>query len=143
MPMTTNQNTNLHLPDYSYNDPSLWFLLVENKLSANGITDDSAKFIITSSALPMKIAAEIRDVLENPTQNNKYGTLKSTLIERLSVSERERVRQLLSNEQLGSRKPTQLYRDMLSLLGNQKMLWMKNSSRKCSFRECQITFSKF
>ena len=126
VPTAVPQHLNLNLPAFSYDDPSLWFLLVENKLNATGITDDNSKFIITSSALPMKIAAEVRDVLEHPGEENKYDTLKAKLVERLSVSERERVRQLLSNEQLGTRRPSQLYRDMLALLGGNKNSFDEN-----------------
>ncbi|CAB3259814.1 unnamed protein product [Arctia plantaginis] len=47
------------------------------------------------------VAGEVEDIILNPPATNKYTTLKEQLIQRLSTSEEERVRRLLSEEELG------------------------------------------
>ncbi|XP_064468670.1 uncharacterized protein LOC135382628 [Ornithodoros turicata] len=48
---------------------------------------------------------------------NPYDTLKAALLERTTASERKRFQELLSAEDLGDRRPTELLRHMQNLLG--------------------------
>ncbi|GFY00947.1 uncharacterized protein TNCV_1363531 [Trichonephila clavipes] len=50
-----------------------------------------------------------------------YEKLKNQLINRLSLSEEQRVRKLLGREKLGDRKPSQFLRHLRSLAGDIKI----------------------
>ncbi|XP_064469742.1 uncharacterized protein LOC135384471 [Ornithodoros turicata] len=63
--------------------------------------------------------AEIRDIVINPPSSNPYDKLKEQLIKRLSESQQQRLRQLLTTEELGDRTPTQFLRRMYQLLGDE------------------------
>lgn len=60
----------------------------------------------------------MRDLLLHPPADNPYSVLKDQLTRRTSVSEERRLQQLLTGEELGDRKPTQLLRRMEQLLGD-------------------------
>ena len=54
----------------------------------------------------------------SPPTDKPYSHLKAELIRRTSVSEQKRLHQLLTQEELGDRKPSQLLRRMEQLLGS-------------------------
>jgi len=51
----------------------------------------------------------------SPSANDPYTTLKTKLVRRLSASRDQRVRQLLTQEEMGDRKPSQFLRHLISL----------------------------
>ena len=73
-------------------------------------------YIIAS--LSPEVATEVRDLILQPPPEEPYNRLKEQLIKRTGVSEQRRLQQLLSSEELGDRKPTQLLRRMQQLLGD-------------------------
>ena len=68
------------------------------------------------------MAAEVRDILIRPPEDEPYDTLKEVLTRCTTLSESKRLEQLLSAEELGDRKPTQLRRRMQQLLGDKSPL---------------------
>ncbi|XP_054257400.1 uncharacterized protein LOC128982465 [Macrosteles quadrilineatus] len=134
---STSQNMSVNrvavkLPPFWPERPSLWFCQVDSQFLISGITNDDTKFHYVVSQLDTGIAAEVEDIITNPPQGDKYGHLKKKLIERLSASEEQRVRRLLSEEDLGDRKPSQFLRHLRSLAGSTplqdnmlRQLWLR------------------
>ena len=70
------------------------------------------------ASLSLEIAFEIRDLLIRPPTDAPYDNLKAELVKRTAASEQRKLQQLISGEELGDRKPTQLLRRMQQLLGD-------------------------
>ena len=60
------------------------------------------------AVLAMEVATEVRDLILNPPDDAPYDLLKATLIKRTEASEQRKLQQLLTAEELGDRKPSQL-----------------------------------
>lgn len=110
------------LPAFWGNRPALWFRAVEAKfnLALPKITREVTRFEHVICVLPPEVAAEVSDIIENPDPTKPYTKLKEEIIKRMSLSEAQRLKQLLSGQELGSRKPSQLLRHMKSLVGDEQ-----------------------
>ncbi|XP_077514870.1 uncharacterized protein LOC144125391 [Amblyomma americanum] len=108
----------LRLPQFSPADPQLWLALVNNQFTVGRIISQAQKFHHVAASLPPEIATEVRDILINPPASAPFDTLAAELIRRAAVSEHRRLQQLISSEELGDRKPTQLLRRLQQLLGD-------------------------
>ncbi|XP_063831757.1 uncharacterized protein LOC135080964 [Ostrinia nubilalis] len=106
------------LPPFWADKPTTWFGLVEAQFHIAGITQDITKYSHVISMLDTRVADEIEDIIASPPKENKYECLKAELTKRLSTSREQRIRQLLSEEQLGDRKPSQFLRHLRSLAGD-------------------------
>lgn len=107
----------IRLPPFWSHNPTVWFLQVECQFALGGITSQLSKFRHVVSVLPQEVAAQLIDVLTAPPTANQYDALKAALLERTTASERKRFQELLSAEDLGDRRPTELLRHMQNLLG--------------------------
>ncbi|XP_064463483.1 uncharacterized protein LOC135374455 [Ornithodoros turicata] len=61
---------------------------------------------------------QVVDILSVPPANAPFEALKTAILERTTASERKRLQQLLTAEELGDRRPSQLLRDMQNLLAD-------------------------
>ena len=105
------------LPDFWPADPALWFARAESMFNMRGIKDQRTKFDHVAFAISNEFATEIRDILMHPPNDQPYDSLKGELIRRLQISEQKRLWQLLTEEELGDRKPSQLLRRIQQLVG--------------------------
>lgn len=105
----------VRLPQFWAEDPEIWFAQVEAQFAVSGTTADATKFYMVVQQLDHKIAREVRDIITNPPKTEKYEKLKQELTRRLSTSREQRIRQLLTHEELGDRKPSQFLRHLRSL----------------------------
>ncbi|GBL76526.1 Transposon Ty3-G Gag-Pol polyprotein [Araneus ventricosus] len=105
----------VQIPVYNRSDPALWFIMCEStfKLAApKPITESVTKFNYVVSHLPPEVASLVRVILMNPDATDPYTHLKTELINRPGESSQQEICQLLSGEELGTRKPSELLRNM-------------------------------
>lgn len=122
----------LKLPTFWADKPSIWFAQVEAQFQIANIVGDSTKYNYVVGHLDQRLAGEVEDIIINPPKSDKYEKLKELLIQRLSISQEKRVRQLISDEELGDRKPSQFLRHLRSLAGSTfsddniiRQLWLR------------------
>ena len=122
----------VRLPPFWADKPTLWFAQAEAQFAVSHVTTELTKYSYVVSQLDSRYAAEVEDIITNPPAENRYEYLKAELIRRLSISEEQRVRQLISEEELGDRKPSQFLRHLRSLAGGAttqdkllRQLWLR------------------
>ncbi|XP_064470016.1 uncharacterized protein LOC135384759 [Ornithodoros turicata] len=108
----------IKIPPFWPADPILWFANIEAQFILRGVTTQLTKFYHVVGALGPNEAAEVRDIITVPPADHPYDALKTALTRRTTASEQERLRQLLTAEVLGDRRPSQLLRRMQQLLGD-------------------------
>ena len=108
----------IKLPPFWPSDPAIWFAQAEAQFATRGITSEITKFRHIITALAPETAVEVRDILLQPPSENPYTALKEALTVRTAESTQLRVQRLISGEELGDRKPSQLLRRMQQLVGD-------------------------
>ena len=116
------QAVQLKLPPFWSADPELWIAQVEAQFRTRGITQDTTKYDYLVGSLNTETAAELRDILLNPPEEDKYAALRAALLKRNLLSDQKRLQELLSQEDLGDRRPSQVLRRMQQLVGDNKSI---------------------
>ena len=104
--MAVAASVSLKLPPFWPNDPVLWFAQVEAQFATRSITVEKTKFDYVIASLQPDVATEVRDLILTPPADNPFATLKAALVDRTAASEQRRLQQLLTEEELGDRKPS-------------------------------------
>lgn len=107
----------VRIPPFWPEKPAIWFAQIEGQFAISSITADSTKFYYVIGQLDPQYAAEVEDIIVSPPETDKYEKLKLELIKRLSASREKKVKQLLTHEELGDRKPSQFLRHLQHLAG--------------------------
>ncbi|XP_064468589.1 uncharacterized protein LOC135380818 [Ornithodoros turicata] len=108
----------IKIPPFWHADHILRFANIEAQFILRGITAQLTKFYHVIGALGPDEAAEVRDIITVPPADHPYGALKTALTRRTAASEQECIKQLLTAEVLGDRKPSQLLCRMQQLLSD-------------------------
>ncbi|XP_058987782.1 uncharacterized protein LOC131806915 [Musca domestica] len=118
-------------PPFWRSDPLLWFKQMESQFIMAGITQDSTKFHTIVASIESSILEKVSNIIVDPPAENMYDTLKEKLISSFSDSEEKRLKKLLTNVELGDKKPSELLSEMRSLSQGKvsndilKQLWMQ------------------
>ncbi|CAB4031903.1 Hypothetical predicted protein, partial [Paramuricea clavata] len=103
------------IPPFWPSDPELWFAQVKAQFSVKNMISQGTKFAHIVAASSTKAATEVRDLILTPPSTNPFDVLKATLTERVSLSKRRKIQQLLQAEELGDPKSSQLLRRLQQL----------------------------
>ncbi|XP_020299108.1 uncharacterized protein LOC109863283 [Pseudomyrmex gracilis] len=114
---TLSSKATIRIPAFWPEDPELWFAQLESQFAICEMKSDEAKYAYVLSKLEPRQAREVKDVITQPPSGNKYAAIKKALIQRLTDSQEQRIRQLLEQEELGDRKPSQFLRHLQTLAG--------------------------
>ncbi|GFX31055.1 uncharacterized protein TNCV_2025581 [Trichonephila clavipes] len=76
------------------------------------ITDEHTKYNYCVAHLSPDAAMAVRDVILSPGNINPYSKLKDEVIARCGESKSQKIHRLLAGEQLGGRKPSDLFRQL-------------------------------
>ncbi|XP_077270157.1 uncharacterized protein LOC143901605 [Temnothorax americanus] len=118
------------VPPFWADEPELWFAQLEGQFMLGGITQDSTKYAYVLAHIDTKHAKEIKDLITKLPEADKYASIKKTLIQCLSVSQEQQIRQLLEHEEMGDRRPSQFLRHLQALASSVipeqllRTLWM-------------------
>ena len=105
----------MRLPIFWRDRPAVWFAQVEAQFETSSVTRQKTKFKYVVAQINQQQAAEVEDIIIGPHEQDQYDRLKAELIRRLSTSLEQRVRLLLSHEELRDRKPSKFLRHLKSL----------------------------
>jgi hypothetical protein len=105
----------VRLPTFWPDRPAIWFAQAEVQFKLAAITRQRTKFNYVVSQLNQQQAAEVEDIIISSPEHKPCDRLKAELVHRLSTSHEQRVRELLSREEMGNRKPLQFLRHLKGL----------------------------
>lgn len=109
--------TQFKLPEFWTNDPEIWFIHIEAQFATRNIRNDNSMYQAVVGALKPEVLREVSDILRAPPPQDKYNYLKTNLIKRFTDSVDRQLYKLLTELELGNRKPSQLLREMRTLAG--------------------------
>jgi hypothetical protein len=93
----------------------VWFAQAEAQFFLASVSSDMTKFFQVISQLDHRYAAEVEDTITSPPERDPYTTLKTELVRQLSPSREQRIRQLLTPEEMGDHKKSQFLRHFRGL----------------------------
>lgn len=121
----------VRMPPFWRTEPELWFVQAEAQFYSCRVTADASKFYAVISVLDADTLKQISDLVRAPPESGKYNAIKTQLISRFADSHDKRLHKLLNEMDLGSDRPSQLYREMKSLAGGSlssealRALWLR------------------
>ncbi|KAK4467509.1 hypothetical protein MN116_000301 [Schistosoma mekongi] len=114
----TVMTTNILIPEFDRNDPELWFAQLEHYFIRRNIKSEGVRYRDLCSLLPPSVAKEVRDLILNPLTPQPYTILRREVMNRLSLSDGQRIQRLFQGETLGDKSPSQFLRHLQALVGD-------------------------
>ncbi|KAK2578098.1 hypothetical protein KPH14_012843 [Odynerus spinipes] len=115
---TENSAVGIHIPKFVPEKPTLWFLQLEAQFALRNITQDDTKYWHVIAQLEAHVVEELEDILTSPPTQDKYQNLKQEIIKRFTPSKDSRMQKLMEHEEMGDRTPSQFFRYLKNLAGN-------------------------
>lgn len=109
----------IRLPPFWRKNVRVWFLQIESQFVTANIVNEKTKYHHVLGSLDSEIAETISDLISKPISDNAYTDLKTRLLAEFEESEQTKVKKLLSELELGDKRPSALLREMRSLSGAQ------------------------
>lgn len=106
------------LPPFWKSNPELWFFQVEATFGINKIRSDDSKYNLVLSKLDQDSLQEVADIVKSPPNSGKYKNLKEAILRRLVDTTDHQLHKLLTQLELGDKKPSQLLHRMKALAGD-------------------------
>lgn len=125
------QVTEVKMQAFYESEPELWFIVVESQFAARKITNEKTRYSHVVANLNCTTASQVKDLLKTPFAEGHYEKLKQTLISIYAETASEKFRKLISNADIGDKKPSQFLHYMKSLADNSiqddfiKKLWIQ------------------
>lgn len=119
------------VPPFWPEQPEIWFAQVEAQFGIARINSDNSKFNTVVAAIESGVLAQVSDAILNPPEDGKYNHLKACIIERYCDSEQKKIQKLISDIDLGDKRPTQLLNELRGLAKGKinddflKTLWLQ------------------
>lgn len=110
--MATNA-VQLKIASFWRKDPELWFFQLEKLFVIHNITTDNTKFNHVVSVLDTDVLSAVRRIVLSPPEKDKYDALKKGIIAAFADSKSTRLSQLLSGQEIGDQKPSQVLNNMI------------------------------
>ena len=93
----------------------IWLVQLDLFFSQAAVDDELSRFRIAATLLPGHLLRDFTDILRNPPTDRPYTILSDAIRQRFGKSVEQRLRCLLSGQQLGDRRPSQFLRHLLDL----------------------------
>lgn len=124
--LTEDQNDPAHVyhaariktQEFFTSDPELWFFLLESQFVVHRISSDITMYHTVVSQLNQTVAEKVRTFLRQPPATGRYLALKQKLIKEFTPSDQGKIKKLLSQMELGDKKPSRLLEEMRNLAGD-------------------------
>jgi len=115
VPLPLQQPRDVKLPPFWTMRPRTWFICVEGRFRICGIIDEQARFDHVMTAIPPEMVSQVLDLIKAAPEDNPYTYFKHQLLTTKQLSNYEKFNHLVKMEPMGSRKPSQLFHDMLEV----------------------------
>lgn len=116
----------LRMPSFDEDAVDIWFSQIESIFAVTCTSDDLLRFNVTKAIVPAKHLKQFRSIIVTPPiDGTAYAQFKQKVIDYFAETESTRLRRLLSDVQLGDRRPSRLLDEMRELSNNsmdEKML---------------------
>nr|VZI36242.1 unnamed protein product [Spirometra erinaceieuropaei] len=91
------------------------------KIEPKAITKELSKYHKLMEVLPANIISQVQPLLVKPRADAPYSGLKAEILRLNAVSDRQRYHQLIKEDSLGDRKPSELLQRMRTLLADMQV----------------------
>ena len=131
LPASCLQRVVVKVPPFWAEQPEIWFAQVESQFSNAAIRSDLSKYNTIVAAIDSQVLSQVSDAILNPPLEEKYANLKKCIIDRFCDSEQKKIQKLLSEVDLGDKRPTQLFQQLRGLAKDKvsddflKSLWLQ------------------
>ncbi|XP_029646249.1 uncharacterized protein LOC115220279 [Octopus sinensis] len=97
-------------------DATLWFAQLKAYFCAHSISSEQ-QLQILYSCIPLQLATTARDLITDPSPDATYASVKLEVEKRNTRSEKSRFNELMADEELGDRTPSEFLRHLRELSG--------------------------